>query len=184
MNIAAKSGPSYKGHYFTDHPGTYGELKSSADLAGDGEALRARMEQDGYLYLPGLLDRDRVDAAANAMIDLLASRGALDPDAPRSEAVIKPGVVLHEVVPDRRPEANLGYFEIVDHDTSDAVPVLMQPGDLLVFHSHLMHRSTDNESAGLRAAMVFHYAQAGTVDRARNPAPINDWMPVRRASSA
>ena len=47
MDITAKSGPSYKGHYFTDHPGTYGELTSSADLAGDAEALRTRMERDG-----------------------------------------------------------------------------------------------------------------------------------------
>ena len=43
-----------------------------------------------------------------------------------------------------------------------------------------MHRSTDNESAELRAAMVYHLAQAGTVDRAAQPAPINDWMAVRR----
>ena len=40
----------------------------------------------------------------------------------------------------------------------------MDPGDLLVFDSHLMHRSTDNESDGIRAAMVYHYAAAGTVD--------------------
>ena len=41
----------------------------------------------------------------------------------------------------------------------------MDPGDLLLFDSHLMHRSTDNESDGIRAAMVYHYAAAGTVDR-------------------
>ena len=40
----------------------------------------------------------------------------------------------------------------------------MSAGDLLLFDSHLMHRSTDNRSDGRRAAMVYHYARAGTVD--------------------
>ena len=85
---------------------------------------------------------------------------------------------IHTHVPDRRPGANYGYVEIVDRDTSASQPVLMQPGDLLVFDSHLMHRSTDNSSQGLRAAMVYHYAAAGTLDRSHNL--VNDWLPARR----
>ncbi len=42
--------------------------------------------------------------------------------------------------------------------------VLMEPGDVLVFDSHLMHRSVDNGSDTLRAAMVYHYGVAGTID--------------------
>jgi phytanoyl-CoA hydroxylase len=92
---------------------------------------------------------------------------------------------VHAHVPDARPGSNYGYLEIVDHDMEAAVPVLMQPGDLLVFHSHLMHCSTDNVSDGIRAAMVYHYSPAGTIDRApRGPAYVNDWMPVRRRSGA
>ena len=87
---------------------------------------------------------------------------------------------IHEHIPDRRPNANLGYVEIVDHDMTDAIAVTMNPGDLLVFDSHLMHRSTDNVSDGLRAAMVYHYAQAGTKDSSNNL--VNDWMPARRES--
>lgn len=88
---------------------------------------------------------------------------------------------VHAHEKDPRPGSNYGYLEIVDHDMSAAAPVLMQPGDLLVFHSHLMHRSTDNESDGIRAAMVYHYSPAGTVDRSpRGPAYVNDWMPVSR----
>ncbi|MCY3860722.1 MAG: phytanoyl-CoA dioxygenase family protein [bacterium] len=71
---------------------------------------------------------------------------------------------VHEHVLDRRPNANLGYVEIVDHDMSDRQAVMMQPGDLLVFDSHLMHCSTDNVSDGIRAAMVYHYCAAGTED--------------------
>jgi ectoine hydroxylase-related dioxygenase (phytanoyl-CoA dioxygenase family) len=84
---------------------------------------------------------------------------------------------VHEHVADRRPGANLGYVDIVDHDMSAAEPVLMDPGDLLLFDSHLMHRSTDNTSPGIRAAMVYHDAATGTVDH-RN-GPVNDFVTVR-----
>ena len=92
---------------------------------------------------------------------------------------------VHTHVADRRPNANYGYVEIVDHDMAAAEPVLMDPGDLLVFDSHLMHRSSDNESDGIRAAMVFHFAAAGTIDLTEQangtPSPVNDWVPVVRA---
>jgi phytanoyl-CoA hydroxylase len=88
---------------------------------------------------------------------------------------------VHTHVEDRRPGANHGYYEIVDHDMATAVPVLMEAGDLLVFDSHLMHCSIDNESDGIRAAMVYHYAAAGTVDHTDEFFPtLNDWVPARR----
>jgi ectoine hydroxylase-related dioxygenase (phytanoyl-CoA dioxygenase family) len=86
---------------------------------------------------------------------------------------------VHEHVPDRRPNANIGYVEIVDHDTAGAVPVLMDPGDLLLFDSHLMHRSTDNATDGIRAAMVYHYAATGTRVLAAQ-SPVVDFETVRR----
>lgn len=94
---------------------------------------------------------------------------------------------VHEHVADHRPDANYGYVEIVDHDMAASVPVLMKPGDLLVFDSHLMHRSTDNGSDGVRAAMVFHCCRAGTEDRSvavlGRPSPVNDFIPLLRAGS-
>ena len=95
---------------------------------------------------------------------------------------------IHEHIRDRRPEANYGYTEIVDHDMSRAISVLMNPGDLLVFHSHLMHCSTDNVSNGIRAAMVWHYTPAGTIDgsleKYGRPTVVHDFMPVRRRIAA
>jgi ectoine hydroxylase-related dioxygenase (phytanoyl-CoA dioxygenase family) len=87
---------------------------------------------------------------------------------------------VHAHTPDRRQGANYGYVEIVDHDMAASEPVLMQPGDLLVFDSHLMHRSTDNTSTALRAAMVYHYAPATTVDHTEEQRgyTVNDWMTV------
>jgi ectoine hydroxylase-related dioxygenase (phytanoyl-CoA dioxygenase family) len=91
---------------------------------------------------------------------------------------------VHTHTPDRRPGANHGYFEIVDHDMTGDEPVLMDAGDLLVFDSHLMHRSTDNVSDGMRCAMVYHYAAAGTVDHTEEYFPgLNDWVPARRTPS-
>jgi len=87
---------------------------------------------------------------------------------------------VHEHIRDRRPGANYGYVEIVDHDMSASTPVLMKPGDLLVFDSHLMHRSTDNESPGIRAAMVYHYCRAGTTSQQESL--VNDFMTARRSS--
>lgn len=84
---------------------------------------------------------------------------------------------IHDVVPDTRAGAGLGYVEIVDAAVDDETVVLMEPGDLLLFHSHLRHKSTDNNSAEKRAAMVYHYAVADTVgDRAWN----QDWTEVLR----
>jgi hypothetical protein len=83
---------------------------------------------------------------------------------------------IHDHVLDRRPGALYGYIEIVDHDMTGSVPVLMEPGDVLLFDSHLMHRSTDNVSAGIRAAMVYHYAADGTRELHTNR--VNDFMTV------
>jgi ectoine hydroxylase-related dioxygenase (phytanoyl-CoA dioxygenase family) len=91
---------------------------------------------------------------------------------------------VHRARKDPRERTIAGYVEIVDHDFGAAEPVLMQPGDVLLFHSHLMHKSTDNVSKGRRAAMVYHYADAATIDRTAEkfgrPAPNVDWMPVLR----
>jgi phytanoyl-CoA hydroxylase len=90
---------------------------------------------------------------------------------------------VHTHGPDKRPGANYGYRE-VDFGADDrAVPVLMQPGDLLVFHSHLLHRSVDNQGVGRREAMVLHYASTGSINLADAKTQaihklIYHWLPV------
>ena len=70
---------------------------------------------------------------------------------------------------------------------SGSAPCLLEPGDLLVFDSHLMHSSTDNASDELRAAMVWHFAASDTVDLGlpqpdgtRRTSIVNDWQPLLR----
>ena len=84
---------------------------------------------------------------------------------------------IHAAVPDARPGANFGYVEIVDYDFSDAEPVLMEPGDVLIFHSFLMHKSNDNTSDERRSALVYHYADSATEVIGDKPGTI-DFMPV------
>jgi ectoine hydroxylase-related dioxygenase (phytanoyl-CoA dioxygenase family) len=95
---------------------------------------------------------------------------------------------IHTHVPDRRPSANRAYMEIIDQDDSARVPVLMQPGDVLFFHSYLMHMSTDNVATERRAAMVYHYARAGTQaetpEIAQTLSQVNRWLSVRRREVA
>jgi hypothetical protein len=83
---------------------------------------------------------------------------------------------VHEHVPDSRPGANYGYVEIVGRDMSGAAAMPMEAGDLLVFDSHLVHRSSDNTTDGLRAAMTYHFAATGTRDL--QPGVVNDFVTV------
>lgn len=96
---------------------------------------------------------------------------------------------IFEHIPDRRPAANRGYLEIVSQDTTSKVSALMAPGDVLFFHSYLMHMSTDNVADYRRSAMVYHYGRAGTriVAPPENVASlqrVQRWIPVRRAAEA
>lgn len=88
---------------------------------------------------------------------------------------------IHERVDhDTREGAGTWYVEIQGLDSSNEIPVLMKPGDLLLFHSHLRHRSTDNDSLDMRASAVYHYADAATTTEIK--ADNQDWMPVIRDS--
>jgi len=103
---------------------------------------------------------------------------------------VLPGSHAQDILPhdpDPRPGANQGYLEVMGVDNSNAVPVLMDPGDLLVFHSYLLHKSFDNQAASRRLAMVYHFGRAGT--KATRPlAPVQErilrWVPVRRGKRA
>ena len=54
-----------------------GRLRASPDRRGDASALRARLAQDGYVYLPGLFVRDEILAARQAVFERLAEVGEI-----------------------------------------------------------------------------------------------------------
>ena len=86
---------------------------------------------------------------------------------------------LHEHRPDSRPGANYGYVEVRDHDFSNERALPMETGDLLVFHSFLMHRSADNRSDARRTAYVLHCGEWGTRWNGL-VSPTIDWVRARR----
>ncbi len=71
-------------------PEAFGFVRSSADALADPAELNQRLEDDGYLYLPGFFDSDLILAARRAVTDRLAAEGSLDPAAPTMEAVARP----------------------------------------------------------------------------------------------
>lgn len=66
-----------QGKPLAEDPDKLGSLRDSSSVVNDVSALRRRMEQDGYLLLPGYLNRDDVLAARREMMERVASEGAL-----------------------------------------------------------------------------------------------------------
>ncbi|WP_422657526.1 phytanoyl-CoA dioxygenase family protein [Paenibacillus sp. EC2-1] len=66
------------------------ELRSSNDILNDTEALRQRLQEDGYLLIRGFHDREEVLEARMEFLRSLQAAGKLDPDAPIEEGIIGP----------------------------------------------------------------------------------------------
>ena len=92
MAIPTIDGLMSQGKQLPETPETLGELRDSSDVANDVDALRARMEEDGYVFLRNYLDRDKVLAARREVLERIASEGGLDPDAPLMDGVLKEGM--------------------------------------------------------------------------------------------
>ena len=76
-------------------PGAFGHVRESADCLGSPAELRRRLEEDGYLYVPGFLDRDLIHAARASVCERLAAEGALDPAYPVIEGMSHPDKVTN-----------------------------------------------------------------------------------------
>lgn len=74
---------------------SFGWLRDSNDALKDVNELRARMAQDGYLFLPGFFNRDDVRAVRRAVCEVLANDGLLDPEFPIEAAIAKPGIEMY-----------------------------------------------------------------------------------------
>ncbi len=85
MNLSIA--PSFQGSLLDTSPEAFGPLRASGDALSDMKELRWRFEQDGYLYLPGLLDRSQVLEARLEMLRKLEAAGCLDPDHPLEDGV-------------------------------------------------------------------------------------------------
>ena len=84
---------SYK-HELDTSPEAFGELRASAEFLGQPDILNQRLDEDGYLFIPGFFNRDLIHAARVSLTDRLAAEDALDPACPTIEAMVRPGKAL------------------------------------------------------------------------------------------
>ena len=65
----------------------------------DGETLRARLAEDGYLFLRGLLPRDAILAVRARLLNKAAEGGWLAPDLPVAVGVANPAAACKDPEP-------------------------------------------------------------------------------------
>ncbi len=106
MRMTLDAELTYLGRKVDTAPSSFGELRSSNDVLRDPTALTSRMTEDGYLFLPGLLNRDDVLAAREEILKRLDAAGLIDHRFPLDEAVptaaVKDGFV-HSLAVDNAP---------------------------------------------------------------------------------
>lgn len=105
-------------------PETFGELESANHLLDDRQALCEQMDTEGYLFLPGLLDRDDVLAARREIAERLAARDVLDPSAPIMDLVA------------RSPE----HMALLPELAQENVPLrrVLYGGPMMAFFEHML----------------------------------------------
>ena len=62
-------------------------FKDSTDMAGDGTQLRQRMQEDGYLFIRGLLPDDILEALRRAFLEIAREAGWVSADRPTEDAI-------------------------------------------------------------------------------------------------
>jgi len=137
----------------------------STDILDDAEALRARMERDGYLFIRALLPKRLLEEVRLSWLELLCDAGCVDCDAPPAEGIANPGGFRVEPQPQymklvidlyRRPQTH-----DIPHD-----PALMGVMERLVGAPILLHPS-------IIARYIFPGRTAYTT-----PAH-QDWVPIQ-----
>jgi len=116
-------------------PNEFGFLTDSSALAGEPHLCRQRLEEDGYLFLPGFFKREDVLKARDVVTDRLMANGFLDENFPAGEAVVKNIKIANSQSafrPDGDP-ASLKFFK-ADDFTGDN-----QPLDELTHQGKLKH---------------------------------------------
>lgn len=92
MVAHTETGLSAQGHVLDTSGKCFGKLRSSSDIADDTRALGERMEEDGYLYIPGFWHRDKILEVRADLLENLSTLGVVDPDFPLMEGRSNPEI--------------------------------------------------------------------------------------------
>ena len=76
-----------RGHELDLSPESFGEMLRSDAIVDDTEALRRRLSDEGYLYIPGFFACEDVLAARMEFLGRIKAYGGLDPAHPVEDAV-------------------------------------------------------------------------------------------------
>jgi hypothetical protein len=124
---------------------------------------RGRYHDDGFVRLPGCAPPEVCERMLDRVIEIGRAHAAGEPGAP--------GLVL--------PEANLAGSTGDPEDLVSKIFRLHRDGVFadVAGSRGLTDLLADNESAGIRAAMVYHFATTGTLDQGSNR--VNNFVTVR-----
>jgi len=89
-----------------------GWLRDSSSALSDVQELRWRMDEDGYLYLPGFLNRKNVQEVRSQICQILAKEGLLDPARPPIDAMAKPGLKPRRYCKSSPGQTAFGFFDL------------------------------------------------------------------------
>jgi hypothetical protein len=102
-------------------PEALGELREANPLLSNPAELNERMRTDGYLLLRGLLDREEVLAARQTAVEILRSRGHLEPGTDPMDCIWRRASgspTQHDIAKENAPlkkvlysGAMIGFFE-------------------------------------------------------------------------
>lgn len=81
----------------TDH---LSELRISNDILDDGEALRARLDDEGYLFFKGLQNKDTLLSLRRQMLEVLQRAGWLVPGTDPMDGIARDGAQVTEGDPE------------------------------------------------------------------------------------
>jgi len=87
-------------------------LQASTDILSDPAALWDRLDQDGYLYLPGLLDVNHVNSARKVFLRQLDDAGLIDHSRPIEAGIARQpwsSQLCHHLVKDNQPLLSVLY---------------------------------------------------------------------------
>jgi hypothetical protein len=83
--------------FMSDRELVFGETiftaRSSNDLFDDTEALRERIQEDGYLVIRGFHDRELISRAQSEIVGQMVAEDLLEPGVPTEKLVARSGVV-------------------------------------------------------------------------------------------
>lgn len=121
---------TYRGNRLGDSTDCFLELQRSDDALHDREELERRMEEDGYLFLPSLLNEEEVIAARQEVMDRMMAAKVLDKRYSALEGIAATGAQID-------PAATGTFMPVLAKDNPPLEKVLYD-GPMMAFYEHFL----------------------------------------------